>query len=95
MRNACLAYLAADKGADGVRRAKAQFDAGANMTDVLAALSVLCAIDCPERSAALAAFHATWREDALVLDKWFAISGDLAPARHRPGGARTLGASGF
>jgi aminopeptidase N len=73
LRNACLAYLAADGGADGVRRAKAQFDSRANMTDVLAALSVLCAVDCPERAAALAAFHAAWRGDALVLDKWFAI----------------------
>ncbi len=43
------------------------------MTDVLAALSVLGAIDCPERVAALAAFHAAWRHDPLVLDKWFAI----------------------
>ena len=73
LRNACLAYLAADGGADGLRRAKAQFDAGANMTDVLAALSALCALDCPERAAALASFHAAWRDDALVLDKWFAI----------------------
>jgi aminopeptidase N len=73
LRNACLAYLAADGGAEGVRRAKAQFDAQANMTDVLAALSALCAFDCPERTAALAAFHAAWRGDALVLDKWFAI----------------------
>ncbi len=73
LRNACLAYLAADGGADGVRRAKAQFDAKANMTDVLAALSALSAIDCPERAAALASFHAAWRDDALVLDKWFAI----------------------
>ncbi len=73
LRNTCLAYLGADGGAEGVRLAKAQFDAKANMTDVLAALGVLAAIDCPERQAALAAFHAAWRHDALVLDKWFAI----------------------
>ena len=73
LRNACLAYLAADGSADGIARAKAQFDAGQNMTDVLAALAVLSAIDCPERRAALAAFHALWHGDDLVLDKWFAI----------------------
>ena len=71
LRNACLAYLAA-AGEDGLRRAQAQFDAGANMTDVLAALSLLA--DAEERGdAALAAFHARWREDELVLDKWFSI----------------------
>jgi aminopeptidase N len=43
------------------------------MTDVLAALAVLASIDCPERVAALAAFRAAWHDDALVLDKWFAI----------------------
>jgi aminopeptidase N len=73
LRNTCLAYLVAGGDADGVRLAKAQFDAGQNMTDVLAALGVLSAVDCPERTAALAAFHAAWRGDALVLDKWFAI----------------------
>jgi aminopeptidase N len=73
LRNACLAYLAADGNKEGIRLAQAQFAARHNMTDVLAALGVLAAIDCPERDAALAAFHATWREDALVLDKWFAI----------------------
>ena len=72
LRNACLAYLAA-AGAEGVRLARAQFDAQANMTDVLAALDVLAATDTPDRAAALAAFHARWRADDLVLDKWFAI----------------------
>jgi aminopeptidase N len=71
LRNICLAYLAGDP--DGVQLAKAQFDAGENMTDVLAALAVLSSIDCNERVAALATFHAAWHEDALVLDKWFAI----------------------
>jgi aminopeptidase N len=73
LRNACLAYLAAGGDADGVARAKEQFDAGQNMTDVLAALSVLTGIDCPERQAAINAFYSRWHGDDLVLDKWFAI----------------------
>jgi aminopeptidase N len=82
LRNACLGYLAA-AGADGVRLAEAQFAAQANMTDVLAALDVLAATDGPERAAALAAFHARWRGDDLVLDKWFAIQA-LSPRRQTP-----------
>lgn len=70
LRNTCLAYLSAFGDPD---LAKAQFDAGRNMTDVLAALSVLSGIDCLAREEALAAFHAKWRDDALVLDKWFGI----------------------
>ncbi len=73
LRNACLAYLAAGGDADGIALAKAQFDAGRNMTDVLAALAILSAIDCPERRSVLDAFHARWHGDDLVLDKWFAI----------------------
>ena len=89
LRNICLAYLAAGGDADDVRVAKAQFDAGRNMTDVLAALAILSALDCPEREAALAAFHATWREDALVLDKWFAIQA-VSPLPGTPEAVRAL-----
>jgi len=70
LRNVCLAYLTAS---GGPAPAKAQFDDGGNMTDVLAALVALSGIDCPERTQALAAFYAKWRHDDLVLDKWFAI----------------------
>ena len=73
LRNTCLAYLLAAGEADSLRLAKTQFDRGANMTDVLAALAALSHVDCPERTEALEAFHARWRSDALVLDKWFAI----------------------
>ena len=73
LRNACLAYLVAGGAADAVALARTQFDRGANMTDTLAALAVLANVDRPERTAALADFHARWRGDALVLDKWFAI----------------------
>ncbi|HKS87936.1 MAG TPA: aminopeptidase N, partial [Stellaceae bacterium] len=73
LRNVCLAYIAAGDAAEGARLAKAQFDRGANMTDVLAALAVLTDIDCPERGAALAAFYQRWEGDPLVIDKWFAL----------------------
>jgi aminopeptidase N len=73
LRNAALSYVAAADWREGTRLAKAQFDAGANMTDVLAALGVLVDTDCPERAEALAAFYERWREDPLVLDKWFAM----------------------
>ena len=80
LRNTCLAYLAAAGEPDSLRLAKAQFDLGANMTDVLAALEALSNFACPERAEALAAFHAKWRGDALVLDKWFAIQASSALA---------------
>jgi aminopeptidase N len=70
LRNVCLAYLSAGGDPDLASR---QFDAAGNMTDSLAALSILAGIDRPERTAALAAFHAKWRDDPLVLDKWFSI----------------------
>ncbi|HEX5325445.1 MAG TPA: aminopeptidase N, partial [Acetobacteraceae bacterium] len=89
LRNACLAYLAAGGDAEGIRLAKAQFDANRNMTDVLAALAVLSAADCPERAEALAAFHAAWRQDALVLDKWFAIQA-ASPLPGTPEAVRAL-----
>ncbi len=89
LRNACLAYLSADGGADGIALARAQFDGGRNMTDVLAALAALCAIDCPERAAALAAFRASWKDDALVMDKWFAMQA-MSPLPDTLGAVRAL-----
>jgi aminopeptidase N len=73
LRNTCLAYLVASGEASAIRLAKAQFDAGQNMTDVLAALGILSGVDCQQRLDALAAFYDAWHGDPLVLDKWFAI----------------------
>lgn len=80
LRNVCLAYMVAAGVPDGLRLAKAQFDRGANMTDVLAALAALASVACAERAEALAEFHARWRGNALVLDKWFAIQATSALA---------------
>jgi aminopeptidase N len=73
LRNACLGYLVASGDASAVKLAKTQFDAGQNMTDVLAALGILSGVDCQERLDALASFYDAWHGDPLVLDKWFAI----------------------
>jgi len=73
LRNTCLAYLAAADAERGAALAKAQFDTRANMTDVLAALTVLVDLERPERPAALARFYAAWSRDELVIDKWFAL----------------------
>ncbi|MEN8167592.1 MAG: aminopeptidase N, partial [Pseudomonadota bacterium] len=51
----------------------AQFETGDNMTDRMAALTALSNCDCAERPRALASFEAQWRDDPLVMDKWFAV----------------------
>ena len=49
-------------------------DAG-NMTDRMAALSALVYSASPLAEPALQRFHALFKNDALVLDKWFALQG--------------------
>jgi len=73
LRNVCLAYLAAADPEKGAALAMAQFNAGRNMTDVLAALTVFVDLDRPERATALARFYESWSHDGLVIDKWFAL----------------------
>jgi aminopeptidase N len=70
VKNAALGYLAA---AGEIAPVTAQFEAGANMTDTLAALAILAEIPGPARDAALAAFYGKWKANPLVLDKWFAV----------------------
>ncbi len=70
LRNACLAYLVA-AGETGL--AEAQYREAGNMTDRLAALSLLADAEGPARDGPLADFHSKWRGDDLVLDKWFSI----------------------
>jgi len=73
LRNACLSYLVASTRPEGLRLAVKQFQAADNMTDEIAALSLLADHDGPEREAALEAFHERWKNDNIVIDKWFAI----------------------
>lgn len=73
LRNTCIGLLMETGAQDHIDRALAQFEAGANMTDVSAALQSLVVTDCPERQVALNAFEMEWRDEPLVMDKWFAM----------------------
>ena len=71
LKNVALGYLMADDAPDAVAAASAQFTDADNMTDRIAALGVLVNSAAPERETALAQFHARYRGDASVIDKWF------------------------
>jgi aminopeptidase N len=77
LRNLCLAYLAESEPshlkASVMPRLLAQLNGADNMTDVMAALGTLANLDLPERDAALATFHARWKDEALVVDKWLQV----------------------
>ncbi|MFG1400348.1 aminopeptidase N [Xanthobacter sediminis] len=78
LRNLALDYLAVTASAEGIARAAAQFEGADNMTDRLSALAVLAQHDVPEREQALARFYERFKDDALVIDKWFILQAQIA-----------------
>ena len=66
LRLACLRYLTA---LDGGARALAHFEAATNMTDQIGALGLLIAAG--KGAAPSDAFYARFKDDRLVMDKWF------------------------
>lgn len=73
LANLALRYLAAAGNAEGLALAQRRFEGATNMTERFGALAALVQSTHPAREAVLAAFHARYRDDALVLDKWFAL----------------------
>ena len=73
LKNLALNYLMSLDDPQIDRICMAQFETADNMTDVMAALHGLVNRDIPERDRALSDFEAKWREDPLVMDKWFAV----------------------
>ncbi len=78
LRTVTLGLIAAGDEAQGAALAKAQHDTADNMTDRQGALAVLVSLDAPERAAALEAFYQRFRDEPLVLDKWFALQASAA-----------------
>jgi aminopeptidase N len=73
LKNLCLAYLTTLNDRAGIDLCLSQFRQADNMTDVIGALGPLTRTDCPERVEALAAFYDKWRNESLVIDKWFSL----------------------
>ena len=77
-RNAALRYLARLGDAAWTHRVVRQFEDADNMTDRQAALEILAGLPDADdadgvRESALNRFHEQWRDDPLVLDKWFTV----------------------
>ncbi|WP_417317473.1 aminopeptidase N [Emcibacter sp.] len=73
LRNMALGYLM-ELGEDDIGKlAIKQFMNADNMTNEIAALAVLVNSDSPAREGSLATFHDKWKDEPLVLDKWFSV----------------------
>ena len=74
LRNLALRYLCAAGNEAGLQLAAQQFDGAANMTDRIGALAALVqSADQVRAGHALAQFRARFGDDALVMDKWYAL----------------------
>ena len=73
IKNTCLGYLSKLEQADIQAWAVSQFKQAGNMTDQISALSVIVNSKHPEKAACLASFYQQWQDEALVIDKWFAL----------------------
>ncbi len=73
LKNVVLGYLVSTEDPAAIEAVRAQFERADNMTDAQAALSLLVDQNHPARDEALAAFYERWKNQPLVLDKWFAV----------------------
>ena len=78
LRNAALDLLVATEMPDEIARAERHYREASNMTDAIAALSILSHVQSPIRDAVLDDFYARWEDEPLVLDKWFAVQARAA-----------------
>ena len=73
LKNLCLGYLM-ELDEPAVRsKCRRQLETADNMTDALAALACFADSPDPERHDRLAWFEDRWKDDPLVLDKWFSL----------------------
>ena len=85
LKNLALRYLSMLEGdAEVEALVRRQYEAQQNMTDVSAALSCCVHAEMPSAGELLADFEQRWKEQPLVMDKWFSIQAtsrqaDLVP----------------
>jgi aminopeptidase N len=80
LKNIALDLLAASGSSAAIAMAARQYSSADNMTDRMAAVTTLSLHPVRERQAAIDDFYRRYREDALVLDKWFALQAAIPEA---------------
>ncbi len=73
LHNLALRYLVLAGESVGIELARQQVDHAGNMTDCLGAMAALVLADAVDAAEALETFLSRFRDDALVMDKWFAL----------------------
>lgn len=71
--NAALFYLVASDDDTWVDKAVYQIQVASNMTDVMAGMKALSLTNSEHFERELSAFYAKWKDDQLVIDKWFSL----------------------
>ncbi len=80
LKNTALDLLAATGQPQSIEAALSQYRAADNMTDRMAALSVLSQHDVPARSEALSDFYKRYESDPLIIDKWMGLQAMIPEA---------------
>jgi aminopeptidase N len=73
LRNAAIELMSANPTPFNREQARAHFEGAGNMTDAIGGLCALMEIGGEAFETALADFYERWRDEPLVIDKWFAL----------------------
>jgi len=73
LRNAAIELMSANPTPFNREQARAHFEGAGNMTDAIGGLNALMEIGGEAFETALADFYDRWRDEPLVIDKWFAL----------------------
>ncbi len=73
LKNTCLSYLSKLETPDSHRLAEQQVRGARNMTDQISALAAIVNSHNPDKADCLDSFYRQWQQEALVIDKWFAL----------------------
>lgn len=86
LKNLCLDYLSTLETPESQALCLAQFDRSPTMTDRIAALSAIVNSDHPQKAETLSRFYQTWKDEDLVVCKWFTLQATC----RKPGGLEAV-----
>ena len=73
LKTVALRYIQSANEQEGISLAARQYKVAKNMTDKVSALAILTDAASPEREEAFEHFYNAWKNNPLVLDKWFML----------------------